>query len=57
MPKNVFLNIELKNNLDIDNDLIAKELAKKMIDTNLVKNVQFRYGIFGRVDKLHLEKP
>lgn len=51
--KNVFLNVELRHKKGIDNNIIAKNLAQKIVNDDMVKNVQYRYGVFGRVDKVY----
>jgi len=52
MLKNAFLNIEFKEKPE-NPELEAEEIAKRIVSQNdLIKSVQFRYGAFGRVDKI-----
>lgn len=52
VKKNVFLNVELRHEKGIDNNIVAENLARKLVNEDLVKNVQYRYGVFGRVEKV-----
>jgi hypothetical protein len=58
MTKNIFLQIEFnKNELDDKSEEeLARELAIKLLNSDPVKNVQYRYGAFGKVDKVHARR-
>lgn len=53
--KNVFLNIELKKKPE-NPELVAKNLAQFLSQEDMVVSVQYRYGAFGRVDKVFNEQ-
>lgn len=51
MTKNIYLSVELKNK-DVDPDKLARLIAEDLVDVKTVKSVQYRYGAFGKVDKV-----
>lgn len=52
LTKNIYLSVEIE---DVDEpELLAEIMAEKLFErTDLIKSVQYRYGAFGRVDKLY----
>ncbi len=52
MKKNIILNIELTNKVDEESE-IARKIAEDLTKADIVKSVQYRYGNFGRVDKVY----
>jgi len=53
MTKNIFLQVEFNKSDEVSEEELARELAIKLLNSKEVKNVQYRYGAFGRVDKVH----
>ncbi len=56
MTKDIFLTVQIDKNKVVDPEWLARNLAQKLIeshDEGTIKNVQFRYGAFGKVDKIH----
>ncbi len=56
MTKNIFLSVEFDKNkvINMSEEELAEYLALEVIESHdAVKNVQFRYGALGKVDKVH----
>jgi hypothetical protein len=55
--KNIYLSVEVdeKETEGEPGEQLAFELAKELTDLVGVKSVQYRYGAFGRVDKVRSE--
>lgn len=53
LTKNIYLSVEIE---DVDEpELLAEILAERLFEKTdfLIKSVQYRYGAFGRVDKIY----
>jgi len=55
MTKNIFLSVEFNKNMltSFTEEELARYLAEEIMESHdSIKNVQFRYGAFGKVDKV-----
>ncbi len=55
MTKDIFLTVQINKNKVVEPELLARDLAEILVehDIGVINNVQFRYGAFGKVDKIH----